>query len=222
MIHYIYKITNEKSGYVYIGKHSTKDLEDGYFGSGAHLKLAIEEWGIENFKMDIVCFCSSQNELKLMESFIIKSNAISGNKIYNLSGARVSTGKQWTDDHREEHSATMKAYWNNPEWVSKRSTGWIKPNSKSRRQPKKSKEAIEEERIAKIRNTLTQKSFNERLQLISSLNYPDVKDHYRIFEGLGFSKMLSRDVTKRHDFMTSAGYTLSARVWHYSNTDPTE
>lgn len=34
MIHYIYKITNVINGKGYIGKHSTNNINDGYFGSG--------------------------------------------------------------------------------------------------------------------------------------------------------------------------------------------
>ena len=40
MFYTIYKTTNKISDKVYIGKHQTKDLEDGYLGSGKMLGYA--------------------------------------------------------------------------------------------------------------------------------------------------------------------------------------
>ena len=34
---FIYKITNLLSGKMYVGLHSTDNLDDGYFGSGVYL-----------------------------------------------------------------------------------------------------------------------------------------------------------------------------------------
>ena len=41
----IYKTTNKANGKYYIGQHQTEDLEDGYLGSGKHLKAAIKKYG---------------------------------------------------------------------------------------------------------------------------------------------------------------------------------
>lgn len=38
---YIYLIRNLINNKIYIGKHSTDNYDDGYFGSGAYLKRAI-------------------------------------------------------------------------------------------------------------------------------------------------------------------------------------
>lgn len=41
--HFIYKITrNDDSGRFYIGLHSTDNLNDGYFGSGQVLWIAVK------------------------------------------------------------------------------------------------------------------------------------------------------------------------------------
>ena len=55
MEHVVYRITNMINGKKYIGKHSTTDVYDGYFGSGIAIKQAINKYGIDNFKKEIIC-----------------------------------------------------------------------------------------------------------------------------------------------------------------------
>ena len=56
MEHVVYRITNMINGKKYIGKHSTTDVYDGYFGSGVAIKQAINKYGIDNFKKEIICY----------------------------------------------------------------------------------------------------------------------------------------------------------------------
>lgn len=42
MKHFIYKTTNKTNNKIYIGVHSTNDIDDGYLGSGIALKYAIK------------------------------------------------------------------------------------------------------------------------------------------------------------------------------------
>ena len=42
MFYTIYKIANKKNGKVYIGKHQTENVDDGYLGSGVAINKAID------------------------------------------------------------------------------------------------------------------------------------------------------------------------------------
>lgn len=74
--HYIYKITNNINGKIYVGKRSTieKNLEnDTYFGSGKILRLAIKKYGKENFTKEIIESCDTEIILNEREIYFISS-----------------------------------------------------------------------------------------------------------------------------------------------------
>jgi group I intron endonuclease len=68
---YVYKITNKLNGRYYIGKHSTDDIDDGYMGSGVLIRAAIEKYGIDNFKKEVLIQCDSPDEAYKKEAKLI-------------------------------------------------------------------------------------------------------------------------------------------------------
>lgn len=80
MYYIIYKITNKLDGKFYIGKHKTKDLADGYMGSGKLIKRAIEKHGKENFEKTIIHIFETEAEMNEAEKRLV----VLGEGSYNL------------------------------------------------------------------------------------------------------------------------------------------
>ena len=84
MFYTIYKITNLLDGKIYIGKHQTQDLNDGYMGSGKHLKRAQAKHGIENFKKEILFQFDNEAEMNAKESELVTKEFCLQENTYNL------------------------------------------------------------------------------------------------------------------------------------------
>ena len=69
--HVVYKTTVIETGKFYIGKHSTRVLEDGYFGSGRLIGKFINKHGISGLKREILAYCDSVKEAFQKEKELI-------------------------------------------------------------------------------------------------------------------------------------------------------
>lgn len=81
--HYIYKITRD-DGRFYIGMHSTDVLEDGYFGSGKLITRSIKKHGVDRHTKEILEFCDSREELRMLESSLVNEELIADKMCMNL------------------------------------------------------------------------------------------------------------------------------------------
>lgn len=80
---FVYKITNNLNGKIYIGQHIPNNKR--YFGSGPLIKTAIEKYGKDNFTKEILEECSDKGELNTCErKWIIKLDSTNPDKGYNL------------------------------------------------------------------------------------------------------------------------------------------
>jgi hypothetical protein len=70
MYGYIYKTTNLINGKIYIGRHKATQFEPHkYIGSGAILKSAIEKYGFENFKCELLDIADDKESLNEKEIY---------------------------------------------------------------------------------------------------------------------------------------------------------
>ena len=81
----VYKTTNLINGRWYIGVHHTKNINDGYIGSGLGLKEAIKKYGKHSFKREILYTFNTLDEAYEMEAKLITSDIIESRNNYNLA-----------------------------------------------------------------------------------------------------------------------------------------
>lgn len=84
MFYTIYKVTNKINGKIYIGKHQTKDLNDGYMGSGKHLRYSISKYGIENFEKEILFQFDNETDMNAKEAELVTEEFCLREDTYNL------------------------------------------------------------------------------------------------------------------------------------------
>ena len=85
MRHIIYKITNNINNRYYIGRHSTKNINDQYMGSGKAIKNAILKYGIDNFTKEIIAETTSAELLWELESEIVNDVVVNDPLSYNMA-----------------------------------------------------------------------------------------------------------------------------------------
>lgn len=85
MFYIVYKITNMINSKYYIGMHITKDLNDGYMGSGKLLKKAIAKYSIENFKKQILSVHETKQQMICEEKKLLTPGVIKDSMSYNIA-----------------------------------------------------------------------------------------------------------------------------------------
>jgi hypothetical protein len=80
----VYKITNKIDGKIYIGKHQTNDLNDGYMGSGKILRRAQVKHGLENFVKEILHVFDTEEEMNAKEKELVTEEFCLREDTYNL------------------------------------------------------------------------------------------------------------------------------------------
>ena len=84
MFFYLYQITNLVNNKIYIGVHSTKDIDDGYMGSGVNIQSAIKKYGVDSFKKDILHTFDNADDMYAKEKEIVTEEFLLREDTYNL------------------------------------------------------------------------------------------------------------------------------------------
>jgi hypothetical protein len=110
MFHYVYK-TIDEDGFYYIGRHSTENLNDNYFGSGKWLKSKQKS----KLKTVILQFCNSIDDLVKTEEMCIKE--VFDDK-YCMNLTTICKGhykgirqKPLTSEQRKDRSEQIRQRW---------------------------------------------------------------------------------------------------------------
>ena len=84
MFYTIYKITNQVNGKIYIGSHKTKNLDDGYMGSGKYLRRAQEKYGLDTFTKEILFVFDTPELMYAKEAELVNEDFLATENTYNL------------------------------------------------------------------------------------------------------------------------------------------
>jgi group I intron endonuclease len=108
MYHFVYLTTNLINNKIYVGKRSTKKLDDGYLGSGIVLKQAVEKYGKENFERTILYYCLSKEDASNTEKGIVDSWFVARTDTYNVmlggTGGTTLLGKFLSEETKQKMS----------------------------------------------------------------------------------------------------------------------
>ena len=101
--YYLYQITFLIDGKTYVGVHQTKNLDDGYMGSGTKVKELRRKYGPEFFEKKILRFFESEEEMYASEAEVVTPDFLLRDDVLNL----LAGGKGYTarscEQGREKH-----------------------------------------------------------------------------------------------------------------------
>jgi len=95
--HIVYKTTNTLNNKIYVGLHSTDNVEDGYLGSGFILKAAIKKYGKANFRRELLAILVDRDEARALEADIVTTEFCARLDTYNLIEGGGGSGDQCGD-----------------------------------------------------------------------------------------------------------------------------
>jgi hypothetical protein len=116
----VYKTTNLINNKIYIGVHSTNNLNDSYLGSGKNFLKALKEYGKENFKKEILFIFDNKKEMLEKEKELVNKEFILNENTYNiiLGGGDLTTENlinvyNKNDKTKKCKLITLEEYYNN-------------------------------------------------------------------------------------------------------------
>ena len=84
MFYILYEIRNNLNGKIYVGVHKTKDINDGYMGSGKVIRSAIAKHGITNFTKVVLEQFENAAAMYAREKEVVTDEFLLREDTYNL------------------------------------------------------------------------------------------------------------------------------------------
>lgn len=140
MFGYIYKTICLINNKIYIGqKWSSIFLGNKYLGSGIYLKNAIKKYGKANFKVELIDFYNTKEELDTAEKYYIDLyNSTDYNIGYNLSsGGYGPEFGGFNGKHHNEETINKIRQASIISNKKRRESGWVNPTKGKKGHPAK-------------------------------------------------------------------------------------
>ena len=133
MYGYIYKTTNLINGKIYIGqKASSLFLGEKYLGSGRYLNNAVNKYGRECFKVELLEWCEDSQQLNLREKYWIAYYDSRNFQVgYNISegGEGGNTWSAHSEEDKKLISLKLRESLKNRVWINNGTENkWVKEN----------------------------------------------------------------------------------------------
>lgn len=173
MFFYVYQITNLINGKIYVGKHKSDKHpdENGYYGSGKQISAAIKKYGIENFKKEVLCYCSSIEDMANKEAEIVTEDFVRRKDTYNMHKGGLGGWEHINLDPNKRKEVSTKAskrvkelklggtqHWSEESWKRVRANGWGELIKRGIVNPDTWKHLTEEEKEIRGKNISTKVS----------------------------------------------------------------
>jgi group I intron endonuclease len=102
---FVYLTINNVNGKLYLGSHSTDNLQDGYLGSGIQMTRAIRKYGKENFTRIILEHTSAEDLRESENRWLVSIQPSKDPSWYNLKDVALggNTRQSYTPEQKEEY-----------------------------------------------------------------------------------------------------------------------
>lgn len=208
MYYTVYQIDNRANGKVYVGVHKTKDLDDGYMGSGLNIRRAIKKYGVEMFDKKYLAVFDNEKDMFNMESAIVDETFVKRKDTYNIITGGWGSFSYINDmlyggKSKEQRKAAYMEWLNSlPEIERRKQVEHMKMVAEM------GSKAVSRDRKVEIGkkmgdvfggyNRLTDQEVERRLSIIESVDMMKYGWVKKVSEALGVTHTQSRKFIQRH------------------------
>jgi hypothetical protein len=135
----LYKTTNKLNGNIYVGVHSTDNINDGYFGSGKAIISAIKKYGKDSFERVVIDLFDTREQAMAAEREYVNSDFIKQKHVYNIKeggagNSSADTKALWDNDvyRNKVIGSSLSKVWNDKEFQKKRIIACSTPEAREK------------------------------------------------------------------------------------------
>ena len=188
MFYTIYQTTNLTNGKIYIGYHSTEDLNDQYLGSGKILNQAIDRVGAENFKREILYVFPTREEALQKEREIVNEEFLQRDDVYNI---KLGGEGGWDHTHNDPYYIEKRRAGNKLAIAEGRAACWKLTDSQRSEIGRKSF-------LGKKHTKEAKKKIGEAQKMDETILNQRIKDYEAIPKEYGYISKLARQWNISH------------------------